>query len=64
MHKSIIIAVALAVVVLSYGLKTRFFRGSSTVAVPAISAVTLSPYEIHLNHPNIAELPVQEIPAP
>ena len=64
MRKSIIVGVALAILVLGYGLKTHFFRASSTVAVPAITAVTLSPHEIHLAHPNIRELPVQEIPAP
>jgi hypothetical protein len=64
MRKSVILAVALAILVLSYGLKAHFFRASPTVAVPATSAIALSPYEIHLNHPNIGELPVQEIPAP
>jgi hypothetical protein len=68
MRMIVVFAIAAAVAIIGYGMKTVFRPGSS-VDLAAISAdiaavKTLSPHDIHLNYQNMRELPVHEIKEP
>jgi hypothetical protein len=61
MRMLFILFAALAVTIAGYG---YLFSAQPTVGGRAIVASTLSPYEIHLNHQSMKDLPVHEIPTP
>jgi hypothetical protein len=63
MRRLTVFAVAIAVVLIGYAVKTTMFPSSTvasllTIATPA--ATTLSPHEIHLNYRGMKELPVHD----
>ena len=68
MRMFIVLAVAVAIVAIGFGVKAVFVPGSS--AVPGLmtgamtTSNTLSPHEIHLNYEGMKELPVHEIKDP
>jgi hypothetical protein len=68
MRMFIVLAVAVAIMAIGFGVKAVFVPGSS--AVPGLmtgamtTSDTLSPHEIHLNYEGMKELPVHEIKDP
>jgi hypothetical protein len=68
MRTFIVLAVAVAIVAIGFGVKAVFAPGSS--ADPGLmtramtTSNTLSPHEIHLNYKEMKELPVHEIKDP
>jgi hypothetical protein len=65
MRMFIVLAVAVAIVAIGFGMKAVFVRGSSGLMTGAMTTSnTLSPHEIHLNYEGMKELPVHEIKDP
>jgi hypothetical protein len=64
----IVLAVAVAIVAIGFGLRTAFSPGSSadagSVTRATATSSTLLPHEIHLNYERMKELPVHEIKDP
>jgi len=64
----IVIAVAAAVVVTGFVVRTAFTSGSSvpseSAGRPVATATTLWPHEIHLNYKGMKDLPVHETKEP
>jgi hypothetical protein len=63
MRMLIMLAVAVAIVAIGFGVKTIFIPGSVNDRAMAASK-TLSPHEIHLNYKAMKELPVHEVKEP
>lgn len=68
MRMRLMLAVAVAIVAIGYGMKT-FFNGRSvdhtgSIAEAITTSKTLSPHEIHLNYRAMKELPVHEVKEP
>jgi hypothetical protein len=65
---TIVIAVAAAVVVTGFVVRTAFTSGSSVPSEsanrPVATATTLWPHEIHLNYKGMKDLPVRETKEP
>jgi flagellar basal body-associated protein FliL len=68
MRMFIMLAVAVAVVVAVFGVKTLFNARSADHALSITKAMatsnTLSPHEMHLNYKAMKELPVNEVKEP
>jgi hypothetical protein len=60
MRMLIMLAVAVAIVAIGFGVKTIFTSVETTI----VTSKTLSPHEIHLNYKGMKELPVHEIKEP
>jgi hypothetical protein len=62
MRTFVMLAVAVAVVVIGYGVVTGFFAGSSAPSMSSETAAnTLSPHEIHMNYKEMEKLPVHDV---
>ena len=57
MRMFILLAVAVAVAAIGFGVKTIFTSGERTT----VASKTLSPHDIHLNYKAMKELPVHEV---
>jgi hypothetical protein len=64
MRTVIILASAVVVVVIGLAVKANFVSSPQSDAEPSISKSGLLPFEIHLNHPNMKGLVVEEIKDP
>ena len=68
MRVFIVLAVAVAVGVIGFGLKTAFTPGSpaqlDSINRAVAASNTLWPHQIHLNYKSMTELPVHEIKEP
>jgi flagellar basal body-associated protein FliL len=67
MRMFIMLAVAVVIVAIGFGVKTVFFGRSVDQAgliTKAMATQTLSPHEIHLNYKGLKELPVNEVKEP
>jgi hypothetical protein len=68
MRMLVVLAVAVVIVALGFGVKTVFIPRSvdniSSTTTAMATSNTLSPREIHLNYKNMKELPVDEIKYP
>jgi hypothetical protein len=60
MRMLIMLAVAVAIIAIGFGVKTIFTPVETTV----VTSKTLSPHEIHLNYKAMKELPVHEVKEP
>ena len=58
-----LIALAIAVVIVAIGFEPRTIFASRSVDTEATSAA-VSPYEMHLDHKGMKELPVREVKEP
>jgi hypothetical protein len=60
MRMLIMLAAAVVIVAIGFGVKAIYIPGSVNV----VAATTLSPHEIHLNYKGMKELPIHEIKEP
>jgi hypothetical protein len=61
MRTVIVLVFAAVVVAIGLGMKTVFISGPEANVESPISKADTSPYEIHLNIPNMKDMPVLEI---
>ena len=64
MRTVIVLVSTVVVVVIGLAVKANFVSSPQSDAESSISKSGLLPSEIHLNHPNIKGLPVEEIKDP